>query len=186
MKIACVILAAGASQRFGSDKMRYQIAGRQSMIELTADLYLSVFDRVSVVTSTGQAPEHPLVDWPNVQLVSAVRARFGISQSLIAGLQANLRADAVMIALGDMPYIEVGSIRKLCAAASPAHIVVPVSNGREGNPVIFGSEFFKQLQLLSGDVGAKSVIQDHVDRVRSVELRDAGIFRDIDRPEDLF
>ena len=45
--IACVILAAGSGQRFGSDKMRFLIAGRQTLIELTADLYLSEFERVS-------------------------------------------------------------------------------------------------------------------------------------------
>ncbi|MEX2326091.1 MAG: nucleotidyltransferase family protein, partial [Pseudomonadales bacterium] len=58
-------------------------------------------------------------------------------------------------------------------------------NGKPGHPVLFDRAYFDELELLEGDVGAKSVIDAHPDKVITVEVDDENIFRDIDTPDDL-
>ncbi|NND82883.1 MAG: nucleotidyltransferase family protein [Gammaproteobacteria bacterium] len=186
MELACVILAAGAGRRFGGDKMRFRIRGKQSLIELTAELYLSVFDEISVVASPSQIADHPLQGQHNIRLITAAHAQLGISQSLIAGVQANADAQGLLIALGDMPYVQQKSVQLLCRAAEPGRITVPVSSGQQGNPVIFSKHYFPQLQELSGDTGAKSLIERYPERVTQVAMPDRGILRDIDQRSDIY
>ncbi|MDA0261810.1 MAG: NTP transferase domain-containing protein, partial [Proteobacteria bacterium] len=64
-------------------------------------------------------------------------------------------------------------------------ICVPTARGKRGNPVLFGREFFEDLQRLAGDVGARHLIGEHRDLVHEVELDDDAIFVDVDTPSAL-
>ena len=86
------------------------------------------------------------------------------------------------IFLGDMPWLSADSLGYLLAMASPNHIVVPTFQGQPGHPVIFGRKFWPDLQGLSGDVGAKPVLQAYPQAIRHLPLNDPGILRDIDTP----
>jgi len=111
----------------------------------------------------------------------------GLSSSIRAGLSA-LRADseAAIFGLADKPFITVRTINSLIKNyhESGRGIVIPVYRGRRGNPVLFGREFFGELSNLSGDVGGKSVIKSHKERVLEVDVDDEGILFDINTPED--
>ena len=60
-----------------------------------------------------------------------------------------------MICLGDMPLISAPLINRLMEAFAPDRgslIVVPVSEGRRGNPVLWSRRFFSELMALDGDI----------------------------------
>jgi molybdenum cofactor cytidylyltransferase len=88
------------------------------------------------------------------------------------------------VALGDMPYVEVSTLRALAdALAAGAGIAAPVLDGRRGNPVGFSAIYLDTLLALRGDEGARRLLQSCP--VTEVPVADPGIFRDIDTPADL-
>ena len=64
-------------------------------------------------------------------------------------------------------------------------ICVPVTDGKRGNPVLWGGQFFDQMTRVSGDVGARHLIGEFAEAVCEVEVGDAGVLTDIDTPEAL-
>jgi molybdenum cofactor cytidylyltransferase len=64
-------------------------------------------------------------------------------------------------------------------------IVVPVNDGRRGNPVLWSRRFFRELMTLDGDVGARHLIARHAEAVAEVPVEGASAFLDIDTPQAL-
>lgn len=108
----------------------------------------------------------------------------GLSASLKAGISALPNgADGVMICLGDMPYISASHYNDLITAFVPGKIIVPTSNGKIGNPLIFSKEYFIEFKGLSGDKGARKLIKEYQNDVVRVDLGTDAIFNDIDTPD---
>ena len=87
-----------------------------------------------------------------------------------------------------MPFIREGTMHAVHQAlAAGALIAAPRDrvSGARGHPVGFAAGLRDELIAIRGDEGARSVIQRHRDAVQLIEVDDAGITRDIDRPEDL-
>lgn len=185
LDVACVILAAGRGSRFGSDKMRHPYSAGQSLIEATVGQYHKVFDEVTVVVRGDDIQTHPLAAKDGVSLLVAAHADAGMSQSLIAGVSANSHCQGWLIALGDMPGLQPATINAVIKALQVNNIVVPVCNGRRGNPVAFGAEFLAELLQLAGDRGGKSILARHPARVHEVVVSDTAIFQDVDRPDQI-
>lgn len=108
----------------------------------------------------------------------------GISRSIAIGVRAlPAAADAVLIGVGDQPYLTVEAIEALLTAFKPGRIIVPRWGDHRGNPPVFDRKFFAELVLLDGDVGGQRVIAAHSDAVTEVPLPPA-LGDDIDRPEE--
>jgi len=112
----------------------------------------------------------------------------GMSGSLKLGLE-HVRglADAVIIALGDQPFVLPRTIDMLVTAyeESKARIVIPTYQGARGNPVLFDKSVFPQIARIRGDTGAKSVVEMNAAKVLEVGVPDRGVLIDIDTPSDL-
>jgi len=101
-------------------------------------------------------------------------------------LAAGLETEGYLICLGDMPMVSTVTLIQLCerfAAQEAPAIMVATCGGKRGHPILFHKTFRHDLMQLTGDVGARSVIQAHEDAVVEVEVADSGIFLDIDTPE---
>ena len=112
----------------------------------------------------------------------------GLASSLRAGIRAApADCDGALILLGDMPGIGAGDLDRLldAFAAAPEAIVVPVHEGRQGNPVLWPRRCFPDLMQLEGDAGAKRLIAAHGEHVREVGMGTSAIFADVDTPEAL-
>ena len=181
---AALLLAAGGSTRFGSDK-RKLIFNEEPLLSYVVALYERVCPRVLVVVKPGDESVQGLVNG-SCGWVVARDANVGISRSIAAGIRALGSAPWVIIGLADMPYVSPDTISQIaCTLDAGAVIARPSSSGRAGNPVGFNSRLFGPLMDLKGDRGARTLIDDYLGDVVDVEVRDEGIFRDIDRPEDL-
>ena len=111
----------------------------------------------------------------------------GLSASLRAGLAAaGTGKRGALVALGDMPFVTVSSVDRILAAQGFGEFaVVPSYEGAWGNPVCLSPEAARAAACLSGDRGARSLLEKERARVRLVPVEDAGILRDIDTPGDL-
>jgi molybdenum cofactor cytidylyltransferase len=110
----------------------------------------------------------------------------GMGTSIAAGVRASAGAAGWLIALGDMPYIQPGTIaRILNAVGGDSAIVIPTFDRLRGHPVAFAGSFCSELMALQGDSGARSVVAAHGDRVILLPVDDAGVIADIDTADDL-
>ena len=184
---AGLVLAAGFSRRFGSDKRCARLSSGQTLLEASLALPCAQLKEVWVVLRP-EDDSAALGVPAQVQVVRSEYAALGMGHSLASAMQAiNERsgADVLAVFLGDMPWIRVDSLGHLLALASSDHIVVPTYQGQSGHPVIFGRRFWSALLHLSGDEGAKSVLQAHPHAVRRLQLDDPSIRRDIDTAESI-
>ena len=185
LRIAALLLAAGASRRFGSDKRLHSIDG-VPLLARTLDVYRRALPEVAVVIRPHQPDVAAIVRTANCRIVEAADARLGQSRSLAAGVRAMQGHDGLLIGLADMPFVEVDTLRLLVASmvAQPQQIVRPRSEGRPGNPIGFPSRLFESLTQIEGDQGARQIVAAS-DDVVAVDVDDPGIHQDIDRPPDL-
>ncbi len=178
--IAAVLLAAGRSTRFGAaDKVTAELGGRP-LVRHAADRLLALRLAAYVVV-TGPAPAAP--DCPGFTAVANDRPEAGLSRSIALGVAAARASgvEAVLIALADMPLVTADHFGALVGRWQQVGGIVASSDGTLAMPpAIFGAGWFDTLERLSGDRGAR-VLLDRADRV----LAPGPSLIDIDRIEDL-
>ena len=189
MDIRGLLLCGGASVRFGRDKLLERIgAGGEAMAVVCARTLLAASDRVLAVTRPGSAALREMLEREGCEVIESDRTLGGLGSSLAAGVEASAGAAGWLVALADMPFIRSHTMLAVRdALAAGALIAAPVdrASGTRGHPVGFAAALREELLAVRGDEGARSVIQRHRDAVRLIEVDDAGIARDIDRPADL-
>ncbi|MDU9406518.1 nucleotidyltransferase family protein [Pseudomonas sp. zfem001] len=184
--VAALMLAAGYSRRFGGDKRRATLSDGRSLLAASLELPFSMLEEIWLVLR----PDESIAELGlpvSIKLVQHPLTAEGMGHSLAAGaecLLAESNADVVAIFLADMPSIHRDSLETLIAHSSANNIVLPSYQGKRGHPVLFGRDFWPQLAALSGDAGAKPVLQQNPDAVRIVELDDPGVLQDVDTQED--
>jgi len=182
------VLAAGVSSRMGKPKQTLHVGGVPMLEMVLAIMRRSCVGRVVVVLGANATEVRNRVKFTDELVVVNPRFAEGMSTSLRLGLRhIGREADAVVIALGDQPFVQPATIDTLVAAykESRAPIVIPKYRGTRGNPVLFDKSVFSQMTTIRGDVGAKSVVQKNAADVLEVEVPDRGVLIDIDKPSDL-
>lgn len=174
MKIRGIILGAGKASRMGKDKLNLRL-GDKAIIDIVIenaktsklDELLLIYGKYNINTDI------PKIYNPDFEQ--------GMSTSIIKGLEG-FQGDAVMILLGDMPYVTEDIINKLYDEFMQSHknIAAPISDGKRGNPVIIGKKYFKDLLENTGDKGARAIINNNLQDVQWIEVWNNGIFIDID------
>lgn len=186
-QISILILAAGASSRMrGADKLLEPVAG------------MPLLRRIATVALGTELPVYVTLDQAREARVAALKdlalcrvmiedAGDGMGASLRAGISAIPPDHAALILLADMPEIDALDMAAMITAyrQSPRHIHRAVAaDGRPGHPVVFPPWARVALLDLSGDSGAKSVLQAHKDDIRLVALPEGHATTDLDTPED--
>jgi molybdenum cofactor cytidylyltransferase len=179
-----VVLAAGRSTRMGGpNKLLIDIDGEPLIRRTLRAVRAARPDRVVVVTGfEADAVREAVGDLPD-RIVHNPDFDQGMASSLKAGVAACTHCASAMICLGDMPWVRARTMRRMWEVADHRRIVVPVFQGRWGNPVIWSSAYFPELAALAGDRGARSLMERYPPTL--LETDDAGILRDVDTPEAL-
>jgi molybdenum cofactor cytidylyltransferase len=181
-----VVLAAGLSRRMGQAKLLLPVGGRAIVRHAVEAVLAGGVDGAWVVVGPDVAPMAAALAGLDVQIVVNPAPEEGQASSVRAGIAALPAAvDEALIALGDQPALAPSIIPALLAArrASPKLIVAPRYRDGQGNPVLFKRDVFPELLRLSGDQGARPVIQRDPARVEWVEL-DLPMPPDVDTPGD--
>lgn len=186
-----LLLAAGYSRRFGSNKLLQALpagstrAGMPIALAAAHHLLEALPESLAVVRPRAQKLAKLLRD-AGCTTVVCKNASEGMGTSLAAGVRAAPDADGWVIALADMPFVLPDTVRRVTQALrSGAAIVAPSFRGQRGHPVGFARRHFSELCALRGDEGARALLAQHPDSVVLVEVEDRGVLRDIDRPSDL-
>lgn len=180
MQVAAVILAAGASTRFGSQKQLARLASGRTMLEEVVEIARAAgLDPIIAVVPPGLAVPPDVVPERN----SAPEA--GISHSLRLGLGAvPAEVAAAVILLGDQPTVRpevIGTI--LAAARGDRPVVAAHASGRSGPPVLIMRPGFDLADQARGDEGLRSIVAASPELVTSVEVGQHA--PDVDTPGDL-
>ncbi|MEM1433573.1 MAG: nucleotidyltransferase family protein [Pseudomonadota bacterium] len=203
---AVLLLAAGASRRFGQDKRRAPMPGSAgggpggSLLEATIrSLAILGWPLTLVLRADDQAYGETLRQQlrdlgaePPIDCVYAPDSSLGMGHSLAAGARALERRGTrrLLIALGDMPYLRRETLTTLAAAVLDLDpdrpgVVRPRFQGQAGHPVGLSGLALEALTNLTGDQGARALLQRWTAATRWLEVDDSGVVRDVDRPADL-
>ncbi len=189
MKITPVLLAAGNSRRFGRDKRKVWLDSGRTLLATSLQLYLDALGSCVVVIDEEDELLKPelLAQGATLVEIPGRERGFGMGDSLAAGVRysASKNYDACLIAFADMPWLRPATLSALAAALAEAPLVVPVWQGRRGHPVGFCARYFPELCQLSGDCGARGVLQSHASELLQLPVEDPGIVEDVDTVVDL-
>jgi len=184
--IAAVVLAAGLSRRMGRPKLLLDLGGA-AVIRVSVERILAAgIDEVVVVTPPDAAGIAAALDGLAVRYAVNADPAAGQATSIVAGIRALApETDAALIALGDQPTLPADVIPALVRARAETGrpIAAPVYRGERGNPVLFAASVFPELCALSGDRGARGVIERDAARVALVPF-DVPMPPDLDTPDD--
>ncbi len=190
-RMAAIVLAAGASSRMAPrHKLLTILADGRSMLAHTVDHVLASSARPVIVVTGHRADEiRATLPGRDVVFVQCDRHAEGLAESLKTGLAA-LPGDAAafLVCLGDMPLVHPDTLNRMMSAYDPdegRRIVVPVYQGKLGNPVLWDSSYIDEMRQLSGDTGARALLRHHADQVTEVMVNDDSILADFDTEASL-
>lgn len=184
-----VLLAAGMGTRFeGDNKLLAPVDGEPIVVRAARTLLSALPAVVAVVGHDADRVTAALagVDDGDLAVVGNPDYREGQSTSVRAGLRAATGADAVVIALGDMPHVDPGAVDALVRAyrGGAGTALAAAVDGQRGNPVLFDAVHFPALTTIGGDTGGREILLS-ADRSALVETGDPGVRRDVDEAADL-
>lgn len=188
VRVAAVVLAAGQSRRFGSDKRAHRLPGGQTLLHRVVERVQQAVDGVILVLKPEDEGLWAFPPCDSLKIVYASEHGKGMGHSLSAGVHAMMQDsfEACLVVLADMPTIEVSSYKALAEALrAGASIVQPVFNGLKGNPAGFNQRWYSQLLRSQGDQGAKQFIVKNIGEVSFIHLNDPGVLLDIDTPQSI-
>lgn len=184
--VTALVLAAGHSRRFGSDKRQHLLSSGQTLLQASLQLPCAQLGEVWLALRDDDPAPVGLAD--NVRILQSSSSRLGLGHSIatsVAQISTASNAQGLLVMLGDMPFIQPATLAALLARADSRLIIRPTHQGKPGHPVLFGRAWWPQLCTLTGDEGARSVLLGNPQAVRNIELGDPGVLLDIDRPGDV-
>ncbi len=181
MKVGALVLAAGQSCRFGSDKRLYPVEGKP-LLRRTLESVQTAGLPCRVCLRPGDGAIPLMLGLPGLEFIECAGAASGMGATLAAGVKACHDWDGLLVVLGDMAWVQPATLAALAQRLDTDAAVQPCYRGKTGNPVGFGRRFYPELEALAGDRGGRMVLEKHPDCLRSVPVEDPGVLRDLDEP----
>lgn len=186
--IACVVLAAGGSSRFGTAKQLQQLAGETLAHRAARAAVECNLSPIIFVTGAGaEAVEASVADYDSLVIVRNTEWQSGLASSITTGLGALQNyptVDGVVITLVDQPLVTSSALDRLLEAFNAGKRIVAAGyNDTAGVPVVMGSEHIVELTTLHGDRGAGAWIRQRLQSVTVIPMPEAAV--DVDTSDDL-
>ena len=185
-KFALIMLAAGNSHRFGSNKLLYEIDGMPMYLRTLRQLQKAVSElgncEIIVVTQYEEIADKAQASGARV-LINPHPER-GISSSMQIGLATAKESTACLFTVSDQPWLTAETIVNLVHKfqSEQKGMACTIRDGKTGNPCIFSRKYYQELMEITGDKGGKQIINRHPEDVTYLEIEDAKELVDVDMP----
>lgn len=188
-KLCGLLLAAGRSSRMGgSHKLAALFDGEPLIVRSASALISSGIGEVFAVLGHNAALMKTLLTDTPVSTVANPDFADGLSSSLRTGIAALPHdCDGVVVHLADMPAVTADDIKRMAQAfakSGASAIIRATDHGKRGNPVILPRSVFPHVSRLTGDMGARAIVEGFAGQVIDVEIGGAASL-DVDTPEAL-
>ena len=181
MRIAAVILAAGASTRLGEPKQLLTIDGETLLARTIRIAQESGVDHVFAVLGANAETLKPEAHIATI--IENPLWQQGMSTSVRAGVTAASAYDAILLLTCDQPAVTPFHLALLMASSEGNQIAASTYASRTGVPALFPQKYFSELLSLEGDTGARHLLHAHKNAVVEVPLANGEL--DLDTPESL-
>ena len=186
--IGVVLLAAGTSSRLGAPKQLLSY-GDQTLIQyMVKTAGNSIAKPVIVVLGAHADDIAKKIDSNNAKVVVNKEWQEGMAASIRTGInylmQEQPTAEGAILMVCDQPDVTSQLLNELMDAHQQTGkpIITCSYANTFGPPTFFHKSIFPDLLQLKGDVGARSILQQHVKEVESIEFPRGN--RDIDTKAD--
>jgi protein-tyrosine phosphatase len=186
-RTAAVVLAAGASSRFGRPKALASLWGRPLLQHVLDLLAATGVPEIVVVLGHDTDEIHGALQWRSERIVRNPDPDRGLSSSLRIGIESlGPASEAALILLGDQPTVPADVVEQLLTVfVSPARpIAVPVyRDGGGSNPLLIHRSAWPLALEASADRGLGPVLRGHRELIAEIDVPGSNL--DVDTPEDL-
>ena len=184
-KTAIIILAAGASSRMGKIKQLLPWKHTTLLGSAIEQALASKAEDVFVVLGANEQVISKEIEKEDITIIYNKNWSFGMGTSIACAVdfidKKTNKYSTVLVMLADQPLIDVNYINNLCNNDLQSNIIASKYKNRVGVPAIFSSRYFNELKELKGDIGARELIRNHIDDVKTIDAFDK--FYDIDSME---
>jgi CTP:molybdopterin cytidylyltransferase MocA len=177
--IGGLVLAAGASERFGGPKQLAELDGRPLLEYALIAMAAAPLDRVAVVLGAHATKVLEGVPMHGAEPVVCAEWEDGLGASLRAGVEALAGCDAVAVVLGDQPRVSAEAVARVVSQRGRDELAVRATyGGVPGHPVLLERTLLARVGELSGDAGARDLL--HGVPLREVACDGLGSPDDVD------
>jgi len=185
---AVVIVAAGESKRLGTPKQLLPYQGDTLLNRLIANLKQASDFPIFLILGASSEKIIEEIGATDFSIIINENWQEGMASSIRLGIQVAQKnvpnLEGIMLVVCDQPFIAVANIQALIQLQKNTNLPIAASYYAHtlGTPALFHKSVFPDLLKLSGDVGAKNIIQQRGTEVAKLHFEEGLV--DIDTPED--
>lgn len=187
METGILILAAGNSSRLGEPKQLLNFKAK-SLLRRVTEESLKITNSVLVVTGSNHSAIFEEIENLKVKIIENLNWSEGMGSSIQIGLKELLNSfpsiENCIISVCDQPFIDDKVFSDLIQMQKYSHKGIVASKYADtvGTPVLFSKKYFENLSNLSGQEGAKKLVQKFKDDTAEINFEKGAI--DIDTQND--
>ena len=185
--ISAILLAAGLSKRMGGEnKLTKKIQGIPLIKHSVKNILLSSVEELIIVLGYQKEIIEKLIDkHEKVKFIFNKDFESGMASSIKIGINhLSDNSEAFFICLADMPMVSSNIYDFLIKSKNQKDILVPTYKGQQGNPVLFDKSIKEKIMNISGDTGAKKILELNKDKILNLEINDQSISKDFDTQDN--
>ena len=185
--ICAVVLAAGRSERMGTQKLLLPLGGKPVITRVVDALLESSVEQILVVVGRDGKLIQEVIGDREVQFVPNPDSSSDMLGSVRCGLRAlPAGCEAVLVAMGDQPGISSELVNQLICSFGDdkSEIVVPAWEGHRGHPVLFSTRLCDEVLRRHDGSGLRGLLEAHPEKVFELAVSSRAALEDMDTPAD--
>jgi len=185
--ISAILLAAGQSKRMvNENKLTKKIQDVPLIKHSVKNILASSISELIIVLGHQKEIIEKIIDKDEkIKFIFNKNFESGMASSIKTGLnQLSTKTEAFFICLGDMPMVDHDIYNQLIKSKGNKEIIVPTYKGLQGNPVLFNKSMKEKIMSITGDAGAKQILELNKDKILNLEINDQSITKGFNTQDD--